>query len=741
MAVIDIGPNGGPTGRASGGGGRAVARPRVRLPDRPARPSAIARAGWFPWLPVWMATGIGLWFALPFQPGRGSLWLAALCALTGIMLAARAGAWGPRLGWWLSDGLRLGGLALAVAATGFALTSLRAAVVDAPVLGWRYYGPVEGRVIEVDRSSRDKLRMTLDRVVLRDMRPDRTPRRVRLSLPEGAVPPLPGTRVMLTGHLGPPPGPSAPGAFDFRRMAWFEGLGAIGYTRTPVMMAAPPPTGGALAVHRLRMHLSAGMQAEIGGQAGAVAAALMTGDRSGIAEATNTVMRDSNLYHIVSISGLHMSMLAGFIYTALRLTLAVAGAAGLAPAWPAHKIAAAIALLAAAGYLWLSGGGAAPERAFLMVAVMLLAIIVDRRAISLRTVALAALILLALAPEALAEPGFQMSFAATVALILSYEPWRKVAPHVPRWLRPAAMLVISSVVAGVATAPLAAAHFNRMSEYGLLANLLAVPVVGAVVMPAGVIAGLLAPLGAAAPALWVMGLGTRWMLGVAAWVAGLDGSVTALPSPPALVLPLLGAGAVTLALAARKEGWLPRPATLALGSAMLVAAAALWWTTPRPLLLIAPEAEAVGLMTPIRRALSKPSGGVFAATTWLVEDGDIASPEDAAARPAWSGAKGDRRAALPDGTPLRHLTGKGTAAAVARACAEGGIVVAATRAAEAPSGCRFYDEGALAVSGAVAIFADGRTVTVRDLTGSRPWAGRDGRTRGKGRKTAAAPPG
>jgi len=699
-----------------GGRGRAAARHR----PLPARPSAIARAGWFPWLPVWLSLGIGLWFAMPFQPGRGSIGLAALAAAAGLLLAIRGGHWAPRVGWWLSDTARLGGLALVVAAAGFALTVLRSEMVEAPVLGWRYYGPVEGRVVEVDRSSRDKLRVTLDRVVLRDLSPDRTPRRVRLSLPEGATPPAPGARVMLTGHLGPPPGPSAPGAFDFRRTAWFQGLGAIGYTRTPVMTAAPPPTGGAQVVHRLRLRLSTGMQAAIGGQAGAVAAALMTGDRSGIAEATNAVMRDSNLYHIVSISGLHMSMLAGFIYTALRMALALAGAAGLGAALPAHKIAAGVALLAAGGYLWLSGGGAAPERAFLMVAVMLIAIIADRRAISLRTVALAALILLALAPEALSEPGFQMSFAATVALILSYEPWQKLAPHVPRWLRPGAMLVISSAVAGVATAPLAAAHFNRMSEYGLLANLLAVPVVGAVVMPAGVIAGLLAPLGLAGPALWLMGLGTRWMLAVAAWVAGLEGSVTAVPAPPAGVMPLLGAGAVTLALAARQGGWLPRRATLLAGLAAILAAALLWWAVPRPLLLIAPEAEAVGLMTRTGRALSKPAGGAFAAATWLTEDGDTATPQEAAARSGWTGPKGDRRAVLPDGTMLRHLTGKGTARGVAAACAEGGIVVAATRASEA-AGCRLYDQRELARTGAIAIAPDGRVITVQQLSGLRPW--------------------
>ena len=153
----------------------------------------------------------------------------------------------------------------------------------------------------------------------------------------------------------------------------------------------------------------------------------MTGDRSGIAEATNQLMRDSNLYHIVSISGLHMSMLAGFVYAALRLALAGVQAVGLLVGRPVHKLAALVALMVATAYLWLSGGGVPTERAWLMVAVMLVAVLADRRAISLRTVALAALVILLVAPEALVTPGFQMSFAATSALILLFPAWSRRA--------------------------------------------------------------------------------------------------------------------------------------------------------------------------------------------------------------------------------------------------------------------------------------------------------------------------
>lgn len=677
---------------------------------RPARMGATLRAGLFAWVPVCLAAGIALWFALPAAPGRGT-WFTLGCLAALAFAAGRlALPWAERgrIGWALADGLRIGTAAALLVIAGFGLIGLRSAMVAAPIMEWRYYGPVEGRLVEIDRSARDRIRITLDRVVLRDTAPDRTPDKVRLSLMDQTdpLPPL-GQRVMLTGHLGPPPAPASPGSFDFRWLAWFESLGAVGYTRTPIL-TVEPAEGGMWAMHRARLAISRAIQDGIGGQEGAVASALMTGDRSGIEEATNEVMRASNLYHIISISGLHMSMLAGFVYTALRMALVLAQGLGAPLPQAVHKIAALGALLASAAYLWLSGGGVATERAFVMVAVMLLAIMADRRAISLRTIALAATIILIYSPEAVTHPGFQMSFAATVALILSAGPWSRISPHVPFWLRPMAMLIVSSLVASIATSPLAAAHFNRMAQYGLLANLLVVPVMGALVMPAGVIGALLAPVGLAGPALWVMGLGTRWMLWVADWVASLGGAVTALPLPPAPVIPLMCFGA-TLAVLCWREGLtIRRPGLLGCGLlagiAMLAASAAIWLTASRPLVLIAPEGEAVGLMTASGRAVSKPSGGAFVVSTWLQEDGDMATQEESAARPAWQGDRRDRMAALPQGWEIWHFTGKGAADRAPAACQPKRIVVLSEKlSTRADWLCVMLDLGRLRITGAVTV--------------------------------------
>ncbi|WP_371823291.1 ComEC/Rec2 family competence protein [Paracoccus sp. Z118] len=706
---------------------RTKARPRSRHDAVVVRPDTVARAGLFIWIPVWLGVGIGGWFALKSEPGAALYAVLTAVGLIAAWTTLRSVAWAEtgRVDPRAAGLMRGAAFAIGLIAAGACVAGLRAHRVDAPILAFRYYGPVEGRVIEIDRSARDRMRLTLDRVVLPGRSPERTPERVRLSLTEpGGLPEI-RERVMTTGHLGPPPGPAEPGGFDFRRSAFFGRLGAVGYTRNPVLTIAPAPEGGAAALQRLRHRASAGIADGIGGQAGAVASALMTGDRSRIAESTNQVMRDSNLYHIVSISGLHMAMLAGFVYAAFRWALIGMQAARLIPLGPpVHTAAALAALVAAAGYLWLSGGGVATERAFIMVAVMLGAILADRRAISLRTVALAATMILIASPEALVTPGFQMSFAATLALILIAGPWSRVSPLLPWILRPIAMLILSSLVAGLATGPIAAAHFNRSAQYGLLANLIVVPVMGTLVMPAGVIAALLAPLGLAAPVLWVMGIGTRWMLLVAEWIAGLGGAVYAVPTPPAATLPLMGGGALIAVLVLRPgvRGIARSAGLLAVVAAVL--GLALWALAERPAILIAPEGGAVGILTPEGRSLSKPANA-FIADSWIEADGDTATADEAATRPGWSGERGIRTARLGEASVV-HLTGKSAPDRLAEMCRPGVIIVTDADAARAPAACTLFDLGRLRETGSMAgHLKDGtlRWTTAADVTGKRLWSG------------------
>ena len=352
-----------------------------------------ARGSLFPWAPVCIGMGIGLWFALPREPG--AVFYALLgCGVVAAVLAARLEI----------EGVRPLMVAVACLLAGALAAGLRAQMVAAPVLEFRYYGAVEGRVIETDRSQGDDLRITLDRVVLDDVRPDRTPHSVRISLhdTEPGYLPVPGSVVILTAHLTAPPGPSEPGGFDFRRMAYFERLGAVGYSRTPVLLLARPERGEA-AINRLRAHLSAAIMERLPGQTGAFASGVVTGDRSGITQETVGALRDSNLSHLLAISGMNMAFIASFVFALVRYGIALVPPAALRV--NSKKIAAVAALCVAAFYLALSGANVATERAFVMVAVMLGAVLADRRALSLRSVAIAGLVLLLLRPESLLESG------------------------------------------------------------------------------------------------------------------------------------------------------------------------------------------------------------------------------------------------------------------------------------------------------------------------------------------------
>jgi competence protein ComEC len=663
-----------------------------------------------PWVPVFLGTGVGVWFALDVEP---SVW--AYSAAGSLTLFGGLGWWrGPDLWQPVAAMLFCFGL-------GFLAAGARAQIVAAPMLDRPYSGPVQGRIIEIDRSATDALRLTLDQVVM-NLPPDRTPARVRISVPgdadqAGVAGADPGQVVLTTARLAAPAGPTEPGGFDFRRMAYFDGLGAVGYTRTPVVLwQEADPT--AQSINRLRMYLSRAIMAELPGDAGAFASGAMTGDRSGISQATVEALRDSNLAHLLAISGMNMAFLTGFVFVVMRYGLALVPP--LALRVNTKKLAAVVAFAVAFFYLLLSGANVATERAFVMVAVFLGAVLLDRRAITLRSVALAASLLLLWQPESLTEPGFQLSFAATVALIAAFGALdgQVMRERLPRWVLPVFTLVLSSVVAGLATAPFAAAHFNRFTDYGLVANLLTVPVMS-VLMGAGATAALLAPFGLAAPALLLMELAARWILFVAHWIAGLEGSVTAIVAPGPWVLPWVAFGGCWLVLMAGRARFL---AALPFAVAIW-----LWIAVERPPVLVSGDGALVGVLGPNGRALSKATGGGFSAQTWLENDGDLVSQTAAFARPGFEEANGVRWFTLPDkgGDLLRGVVLSGRTPDLAAACATADVVIWAGWApGSATDDCPLIDQTLLDQTGAVAIWAQGGTVYVEPASRmARVWMG------------------
>lgn len=593
-----------------------------RILGIPARAFAHQNGERFLWSPVCFGAGVGLYFMAPAEP--------EITMLVGLFATAVVAAFSLRL--WRSEPPPL--LAALVGAvlliiSGANVASWRAHSLAEPVLKFRYYGPVEGRVVAIDRSASEKPRYMLDHVRLSRMSPDKTPARVRISShgPVLVTAIRPGDTIITTGHLGPPPGPVEPGSFDFQRHVWFKQLGALGYTRNPILRAAAAedgPQGPWLRLQQLRYGLSNTIKTGIGGLEGPFAAAIITGDRADLDPEALSHLRRANLAHLLAISGLHMGLLTGAVFWIVRFALAIAAPVNLR--MDARKIAAVAAFVAAFMYLGISGASIATQRAFIMVCVMLLAICLERPALSLRAVALAGLIVLFLTPEALFGPGFQMSFAATLALVAAFGAVRDTGlftalPSSVTWVL---SLVISSAVAGAATAPYAAAHFNQIAQFGLLANLLSVPVMGAVVMPGALLAAALAPFGLEFVGFEIMRLGLAWILAVADFVSAMEGSTRAVTSPGPWVLPMLTLGGLVICLWKGAGRWA--------GTALIAASFVIWSGEERPQLLISESGRLVGLHGPEGRSLNKPTGEGFSARVWLENDGDPVSQETAAGR-------------------------------------------------------------------------------------------------------------
>ncbi|MCI5111085.1 MAG: ComEC family competence protein [Marivita sp.] len=667
-----------------------MARVRDLVPDM----LQAQRGALFPWVPVFLGIGIGYYFASKFEPSVMSL---GVLATSGALLMV----------WhlWCRSSLAPLICALAMVSLGVALAGARAHLVAGPVIDWRYYGPVTGRVVDIDRSASDALRITLDHVWLTDVPLSETPVRVRLSLHSKVTGhlPEPGQTISTTAHLGPPGGAVEPGGFDFRRHAWFLRLGAVGYTRVPLVLWED--AGQERAIFQTRMAISARVQAALPGETGAFATAIITGDRSAIPQPVLDALRDTNLAHLLAISGLHMGLVTAFAFGLLRLALLLTPV-GLR--WPVKKIAAAGALAVGAVYLALSGGNVATERAFVMVAVMLLAIMVDRRAISLRAVALAALIVLVLRPEALIGPGFQMSFAATTALVAVFSAIRDSRLDLPRHkvLHGVASVVLSSAVAGAATAPFAMAHFNQIAQLGLLANLMTVPLMGVLVIPAAVLGILLMPFGLESAGLVPMGVGLDWILRVAKTMADWPGAVRPVMTPGPAILPLVTLGGVFLIL------WQGHMRLF--GLAPILLAGALWLGAERPPILVAEGGALVGVMTPAGRALSRATGAGFVADVWL--ENDRQGLDQASAAALWE-------AGLP---PVRHIRGKRDAAAY-EGCRDGALIIADTDLPDKPqtADCTVLDASKLQGWGSLAIrwHGDGswNIEKARDRSGARLW--------------------
>ncbi|HET6223008.1 MAG TPA: ComEC/Rec2 family competence protein [Dongiaceae bacterium] len=678
------------------------------------------RDRWALWSPVLLGTGVAAYFALPAEPAP---WLgAAGCGLAvALLLACRH-----------RPALVMAGLAGLLISGGFAAAQLRTALVAAPMLTRDLdRANVTGRIREVELLPKGQ-RIVLDQVTIAGVAAAATPARVRVTLNGDRTLLLPGQTVRLRAKLGPPSPPVALGAFDFQRAAYFQGIGATGFSYGSAQLAAAESQGdwrtAPLAwIAGLRQHIAQRILAVLPGPSGAIAVALVTGDQGAIPGPVIDDMRDSGLAHLLSISGLHIGLVAGILFVGLRAALAAVPR--LALYQPIKKWAAAAALVGTLFYVLLAGAPVPAERAYVMTGIVLLAVIVDRSALSMRTVAWAAMIVLLLHPDALVGASFQMSFAAVVALIAIYETterlrlrWRAQAGPILRRGYYLGGLAVTSLIATAATTPYAIYHFNRFAGYGVIANMIAVPLTGFWVMPWAVMALLLMPFGLERLALVPMGWGNDGIIAIAHIVADWPGAAVPVPAMPIAGLLLITFGGLWLCLWLRRWRLLGLPA-IAAGFACIVLE-----LPPNVLVsesgsLIAWRGPDGGLLLSSRRA------GRFEAEKWLGRAGEDAetaavwSPDDA----AWDWLACDSLGCIYRAAG-RVVAIDRAAEALAEDCAAADVVISLEPVRRPCAAGLVIDRFDLWREGAHALWidADGalRVQSVNALRGNRPWVAR-----------------
>ncbi|WP_209308108.1 ComEC/Rec2 family competence protein [Brevundimonas intermedia] len=563
---------------------------------------------WRLWAPVAFGSGAAVYFALRAEPPLWLLLLGVVVAFSAWISARRRG-WARRLTWPL--------LMLACVAGGLAAAKVRTEMVAAPIApAMSEPTVIEAWVVDVDSPGQRGARIVIAPVWIRGLTSEQTPVRLRATV--RGEPPKPGEAIRLFGILNPPPAPASPGAYDFGRNAFFQGMGgvafALGETR-PADLAPPPwRLRLVMAVNSARYALAERIVARLGERTGGIAAAMTTSHETWISQEDMDVMRNSGLAHILSVSGLHMAIVGGFVFFAVRLAVA---------AWPwlalrvhGKKVAAIAGLTAVGVYLVVSGAPPPAERAAITASIAFLAILLDRQAVTMHGLAVAAFIVLAIQPEAIVTPGFQMSFAATAALVALVEAWPKRTREISApwpilavqrfggWLTAA---VAASVVAGLATGPFAMQHFNRTAMYGLLANLGTSPVADFILMPALAIGAALEPLGLGGPFLAIAGWGVDLMLAIGTWTARLPGAVRTVASAPDYVLPIAFLGVLFVCLWQGRLRWLGLP---------LAAAVLVWPRAPTPDLWIGDGGTNAAFHNEKEAVVVRPGVREFAVDLW-----------------------------------------------------------------------------------------------------------------------------
>ncbi len=490
------------------------------------------------WFPVFFAVGIGVYFSLSTEP---PLYLGGyVCAVLIIALVV----------FWRYFLLRIILVAILLVACGFFAGTMRSWTLSTPVLNQKLKPlMITGIVSDIRHYSTGKLHIILENPEIPTQSIVRPLRKIRIKVHKFDELPYPGDKIRIRAGLLPPPPPSMPGDFDYARQIWFQGIGAVGYAVGKPVILERNKDINRLAT-RQRLTMSEHIRSISAGDAGGLAAALITGMRDGISKDVAENMRNSGLAHLLAISGLHMGLLCGAAFFFSRFLLS--RSEYLTLRYPIKKWAALIAIGAGVVYVILSGGSTPTVRAFIMALILFFGIVIDRKAISLRLVAVAAMVILIMTPEAILSVSFQMSFAAVVVLVAAYEKinlrWARLSEKNKGWIKKTAFyistMLFTTLVAEVAIAPFALFHFNKLVQYGLIANLLAMPIMASWVMPCVVAYLVLAPFGLGQLALYPMSYGLEMIIFVAENVSHTPGSYSLVPSMALAPLVVISVGAL-----------------------------------------------------------------------------------------------------------------------------------------------------------------------------------------------------
>ena len=484
------------------------------------------RPQWFLWIPVLLGLGIGGYFMLKGEP---PVWVG-LVSMGVFGLAAITFKKHPLI--------LLTTIIMLVISIGFALAQWRTISVDAPVIE-KKTRPVYVTGIISDTHIREHgVRMVLSSPIIENIAPENTPEKIRLTVRTNMNNAKIGDSIKVLAILRPPPLPVYPGGYDFARIAYFQHIGAIGYSISAVeVLDTSPQSNFKEKIASLRHNIAESAIATLGKRTGSIAAALLVGERGAIPKKELKNVRHAGLAHLLAISGMHLALVAAVCFFITRMLLACSET--LCLRYNIKKWAALAAIAGSFGYLLVSGMPISAQRAFIMTCLVLFAIVMDRTVTPLRLIAWAALAVLIIAPESLLTPSFQMSFAAVTALIAGFQKSRAITSledqsyELRRKLKPIYYMVgiiLSSFIAGIATTPYGVYHFNLYSSYGILANLIAIPLTSFWVMPWGVLAFVLYPFGAENLAFVPMGWGIDIILNTAEYVASLPHATALLPA-------------------------------------------------------------------------------------------------------------------------------------------------------------------------------------------------------------------